>query len=71
MLGRITKELLSSVKNEIQEDEIYVKRAVLGLGYTGVKLDTGHVGVCYTFASEITPDCCQIWKSPNCLDPGT
>ena len=46
MPGRITKELLSSVKNEIQEDKIYVKRVILGLGYTGVKFDTAHVGVC-------------------------
>jgi len=68
MPGRIIKELLSSVKNEIPRiDEIYVKRVILGLGYTGVELTTEHVGVCYTFGSEITPDCCQIWRRAGTL----
>jgi len=68
MHGRIIKELLSSVKNEIPAiDKIYVKRVVMGLGYTAVELSTGHIGVCYTFGREITPDCCQIWKRAGTL----
>lgn len=68
MPNRIIEELLSSVKREIPEiNDIYTKRVVLGLGYTGVELTTGQVGVCYTFGSEITPDCCQIWRKAGTL----
>jgi uncharacterized protein (DUF4213/DUF364 family) len=68
MPGRIIDDLLSTVEDEIPEiDKIYVKRVILGLGYTGVELITGHVGVCYTFGCEITPDCCQIWRRAGTL----
>ncbi|MEM2103773.1 MAG: DUF364 domain-containing protein [Candidatus Bathyarchaeia archaeon] len=72
MPGKIVKELLSAVKAEIADiEEINVERVVLGLGYTGVKLNTGNVGLCYTFGSEITPDCCQIWRRAGTLAGST
>ncbi len=72
MPGRIITELLSSVKNEIPRiDEIHVKRVVMGLSYTAVELNTGHIGVCYTFASEIIPNCCQIWRRAGTLAGST
>ncbi len=68
MPGKIIRELLSLIKSEVQEiASLYVKRVVLGLGYTGVELNTGHVGVCYTFGNEIIPDCCQIWRQAGTL----
>ena len=41
-------------------NDIRVDKACLGLGYTGVKLDRGQVGMCHSLLSEITPSCCQI-----------
>lgn len=68
MPRRIIEELLSAIKREIPDiNGIYTERVVLGLGYTGVELTNGYVGVCYTFGSEITPDCCQIWLKAGTL----
>ncbi|MEM1883419.1 MAG: DUF4213 domain-containing protein, partial [Candidatus Bathyarchaeia archaeon] len=68
MPGKIIRDLLCSVKSEIENiDAIKVKRVIIGLGYTAVQLDTEHVGLCYTFSSEIAPDCCQIWRRAGSL----
>jgi len=63
MPGRIVNEILSSLQHVIPNlDEITVDKVIMGLGYTGVKLSTGHVGICFTFQSEISPSCCQVYK---------
>lgn len=63
MPGKIIEDLLCSIMAEIENiDAIRTMRVVIGLGYTAVQLDTGHVGLCYTFSSEIAPVCCQIWR---------
>ncbi|MEM0010151.1 MAG: DUF364 domain-containing protein [Candidatus Bathyarchaeia archaeon] len=68
MPGKIIRDLLCSVRSEIENiDAIKVKRVIIGLGYTAVQLDTEHVGLCYTFSSEIAPDCCQIWRRAGTL----
>lgn len=68
MPGRIIRELLQSVKAEVENiDAIKAKKVVIGLGYTAVQLSTEHVGLCYTFSSEIAPNCCQIWKKAGTL----
>ncbi|MFP3951520.1 MAG: DUF4213 domain-containing protein [Candidatus Bathyarchaeia archaeon] len=41
-------------------DEIRAKEIVIGLGYTGVKLDNGVNGVCHTRSSEFYPDSCRL-----------
>lgn len=63
MPGRIVNEILSSLQGVIPNlDEITVDKVTLGLGYTGVRLSTGHVGICFTFQNEISPHCCQVYK---------
>lgn len=68
MPGRIVRELLYCIRSEVDDiEEIRAERVVIGLGYTAVKLATGHVGLCYTFIDEIEPECCQIWKRAGTL----
>ncbi|MEM3797662.1 MAG: DUF364 domain-containing protein [Candidatus Bathyarchaeia archaeon] len=68
MPGRIIRELLQSVKAEVENvDAVEAKKVVIGLGYTAVQLSTRHVGLCYTFSSEIAPNCCQIWRRAGTL----
>lgn len=63
MPGRIVNEILSSLQDMIPDiDRITVGKVILGLGYTGVRLSTGHVGICFTFQTEISPRCCQVNK---------
>ena len=72
MPGRIIRELLQSVRAEVEDvDAVKAKKVVIGLGYTAVQLNTGHVGLCYTFSSEIAPDCCQIWRKSGTLAGST
>lgn len=68
MPGKIIRELLHSIKAEIKDiNKIRAKRVVIGLGYTAVQLDSGHIGLCYTFSGEIAPNCCQIWRKAGTL----
>lgn len=68
MPGRIVKELLDHIKAEVDDvEKIRAEKVVIGLGYTAVKLNTGHVGLCYTFSDEIGPGCCQIWRRAGTL----
>ncbi|MEM3565274.1 MAG: DUF364 domain-containing protein [Candidatus Bathyarchaeia archaeon] len=68
MPGKIIRELLHFVKAQIEDiNAIQAKRVLIGLGYTAVQLSTGHVGLCYTFSSEIAPNCCQIWRKAGTL----
>ncbi len=65
------KDLLSEVRDQLLDevpnmDGISVEAVRLGLGYSGLKLDTGHVGVCNSMLSEAALDCCEVL-----LDAGT
>lgn len=63
MAKRIVEEALDRVKARIPElDSIVIEQAVLGLGYTGVRLSDGHSGLCFTFQTEIaqTTHHCQV-----------
>ena len=44
-----------------------VEKVCLGLGYSGVKLESGHAGVCNSLLSEAMPDCCQILQGAGTL----
>jgi uncharacterized protein (DUF4213/DUF364 family) len=60
---RIVEEALRKVKALVPNvDELTVSQVVLGLGYTGVRLSSGHGGLCYTFQDEIAQATqhCQI-----------
>jgi uncharacterized protein (DUF4213/DUF364 family) len=62
-MKRVVEDALEKVKALIPKlDEIVVVQAVLGLGYTGVRLSDGHAGLCYTFQTEIaqTAHHCQV-----------
>lgn len=68
MSGKVIKETLALIQEKIPNlGEIIVKRVCIGLGYTGVKLDTGHVGICYTHQSEIVPRCCHVTERAGTL----
>ena len=47
--------------------EIKVSKVCVGLGYTGVKLSTGHVGLCHSLLGEWVPRCCQVVKHAGTL----
>lgn len=49
----LVKELLKS-----ELDTITVERSVLGLFFTGVKLSTGHGGLCFTPVKEMPEAVC-------------
>ena len=68
MPGKIVNDILDLLPNVISDiNNITVDKVILGLGYTGVRLSTGHVGVCFTFQTEISPGCCQIYKKAGRL----
>jgi uncharacterized protein (DUF4213/DUF364 family) len=59
MPGRIVNDVLNLLPKGVPDLKcITVDKVILGLGYSGVKLSTGHVGVCFTFETEILPSCC-------------
>ena len=58
MPGEIVRELLAHIEKEIPDlDTLRVSDVRIGLGYTGVKLSTGQVGICHTLLDE--EFCCQ------------
>jgi len=64
-------DILSEVRDQLMDevpdiDGISVEAVRLGLGYSGLKLDTGHAGVCNSMLSEAALDCCEVL-----LDAGT
>lgn len=57
----IIREVLSALRSEIVDlENIKVEKVCLGLSYTGVSLETGHAGVCYTLRAEMASHCCQL-----------
>ena len=65
-------ELLTEIRDilnrEIPDLNIRrVKMVCLGLGYSGVQLESGHMGVCNTSLSEVILECCQIIKNAGTL----
>lgn len=58
---RIVDEILTLVNQRIlQVDRFTVEKACIGLGYTGIKLNSGHAGLSYTLSHEMSPYCCQV-----------
>jgi len=57
-------ELLHDVPNM---DDIRVGRVCLGLGYTGVELEGGQMGVCHSLLSEMAPGCCEVVEQAGTL----
>jgi len=65
---RIADTLLSCLRSEIPDvDRIRVDKVCLGLGYTAVKLSTGHVGLCHSLLTEAPLECCQIVRRAGTL----
>ncbi|MFQ6085581.1 MAG: Rossmann-like domain-containing protein [Candidatus Bathyarchaeia archaeon] len=59
MAGRVIEEGITIIREKVPNlSEIQVERVCMGLGYAGVQLGTGHVGVCCTL--DIRPECCQV-----------
>ncbi len=70
MADRIVEEALKRIQTLVPGlDEIVVKQVILGLGYTAVKLSSGHSGLCYTFQNEIAhaTQHCQVSNSAGTL----
>ncbi len=58
MPGQIVRELLILLEREVPDvAEVRIADARIGLGYTAVRLSTGHTGVCHTMADDLV--CCQ------------
>ncbi|MFQ5710636.1 MAG: Rossmann-like domain-containing protein [Candidatus Geothermarchaeales archaeon] len=68
MSGTVIGDALTALTDEIPRvDDIRAERVCLGLGYTGVKLDTGHAGLCYTLQRETWLRCCQASRRAGTL----
>jgi uncharacterized protein (DUF4213/DUF364 family) len=58
---KIVKEVLRILEGTISNlGEVTVEKASIGLGYTGVKLSTGHAGVCHTLSAEMRLQGCAV-----------
>jgi len=67
-MGSIIDEALALIRDKIPNlREICVSKVCIGLGYTGVKLDTGHIGVCHSLLNELALGCCQMVKRAGTL----
>ena len=58
-------DILTEVRGQLMDEVpgiegITVEAVRLGLGYSGLKLDTGHAGVCNSLLSEAALDCCEV-----------
>jgi uncharacterized protein (DUF4213/DUF364 family) len=74
MTTRITvaDELIDCLKDKIPHiSSIKVDRVCLGLGFTGVQLATGHVGLCHSLQSEASLRCCQVMDRAGTLAGST
>jgi uncharacterized protein (DUF4213/DUF364 family) len=68
MPGKIVNDILNLLPKGVPDlKKITADKVILGLGYSGVKLSTGHIGVCFTFQTEMLPSCCQIYKKAGRL----
>jgi uncharacterized protein (DUF4213/DUF364 family) len=58
MPGEIVRELLTVLEKRVPHvTDIQVSDVRIGLGYTGIRLSTGHVGICHTLSDDLI--CCQ------------
>ena len=58
---RIIEEALKLTCKRIHDiSELSAEKVCIGLGYIGIKLNTGHAGLCHTQQSELSPQCCQV-----------
>ena len=57
----IIEDVIEGIRKAIRRpDEVLVERVCLGLGYTGVKLVTGHAGICNTPQWELACHSCSV-----------
>ena len=54
----ILQETVAQIETQLNLDEITVERAVFGLFFSGVKLSTGHGGLCFTPVKEMPEAVC-------------
>lgn len=60
---RIVEQVLKLVMKKVPGiNGLTIKKACMGLGYTGVTLESGHAGLCHTLSHEMPPYCCQVNK---------
>ncbi|HDD56697.1 MAG TPA: hypothetical protein ENG18_01590, partial [Nitrososphaeria archaeon] len=61
MCATLIDEIIRIIEDEISDlDDIRVEEVCIGLGYTGVLLDTGHLGVAASLLGEMSIDCCEV-----------
>ena len=54
----ILREAVAQVEQQLELDKITVERAVFDLFFSGVKLSTGHGGLCFTPVKEMPEAVC-------------
>lgn len=68
MPGNIVNDILALLAKRIPDlGTITIEKVVVGLGYSGVKLSTGNVGVCFTFQTELSPNSCKLHQRAGTL----
>ncbi|MHC1586645.1 MAG: Rossmann-like domain-containing protein [Candidatus Hecatellaceae archaeon] len=68
MPGRIVGEILAFLfKHASKAFQRKVSNVCIGLNYTGVQLDTGHLGLCATLPGELNIECCEIFDRAGSL----
>jgi len=61
MYATLIDELIKIIRDGIPElNKIRVEEVCIGLGYTGVLLETGHLGIAATLLGEMNIDCCEV-----------
>jgi len=67
-MSRIIDEALAIIEDSIPNFyEVKAVRVCAGWSYTGVKLSTGHVGICYSLLDEQAAHCCRIARRAGSL----
>ena len=67
-MSKIIEEILNILQAEISDiDKFTVEKVCLGLGYTGVKMNDGHAGICYTLRNEMAIQHCGIMEKAGSL----
>lgn len=65
----ILREAVAQVEQQLELDKITVERAVFGLFFSGVKLSTGHGGLCFTSVKEMPEAVCCPSSARPCRFP--
>lgn len=66
-MGLIEELISNLLSSDPENGEIRAEKVVLGLGYTCVLTERGHVGLCQTLLGELNIHCCKVSNKAGSL----